>query len=68
MNQDRKNFPDDPIVAEVRKIRESYAVRFNYDLKAMSEDIAKRREDFIKMGFKYVTLPKKKKKEDIGSN
>ena len=34
---------DDPIVAEVRKAREEYAARFNYDLDAIYRDL-KRRE------------------------
>ena len=34
---------DDPIVAEVRKAREEYAARFNYDLGAIYRDL-KRRE------------------------
>ena len=29
----------DPIVAEVRRIREEYAARFNYDLHAMFLDL-----------------------------
>jgi hypothetical protein len=32
---------NDPIVEEVRKNREAYAARFNYDLKAMYEDLKK---------------------------
>jgi hypothetical protein len=34
---------EDPIVAEVRKIRDEIARKFNYDLRAMFED-ARRRE------------------------
>lgn len=30
---------EDPIVAEVRKIREAHAVQFNYDLKAIYQDL-----------------------------
>ena len=29
----------DPIVDEVRRVREAYAARFNYDLRAMFQDI-----------------------------
>ncbi len=32
----------DPIVAEVRKIREAYAKKFNYDIRAMCEDLKER--------------------------
>ncbi len=30
---------EDPIVAEVRKIREAHAAQFKYDLKAISQDL-----------------------------
>jgi hypothetical protein len=33
---------EDPIVAEVRKIRDKLAAKFNYDLKAICEDARKR--------------------------
>ena len=33
---------DDPIVAEVRKIRQKIAAKFNYDIRAMAEDARKR--------------------------
>jgi hypothetical protein len=33
---------DDPIVAEVRAIREKQAARFNFDIAAMVEDAMKR--------------------------
>jgi hypothetical protein len=33
---------EDPIVAEVRRVREELAARFNYDVKAMFADMRKR--------------------------
>jgi len=33
---------EDPIVAEVRKIRQKLAAKFNYDIRAMVEDARKR--------------------------
>jgi hypothetical protein len=33
---------DDPIVAEVRKIRQKLAAKFNYDIRAICEDARKR--------------------------
>jgi len=33
---------EDPIVAEVRKIREKLAAKFNYDIRAICEDARKR--------------------------
>jgi hypothetical protein len=46
--------PDDPIVAEVRAIRERQAARFNFDVRAIVEDAVKRQRD---SGRKVVTLP-----------
>jgi hypothetical protein len=43
----------DPIVEEVRRAREEYAARFNYDLRAMCEDLRKRSAE---RGVKTVTL------------
>ena len=33
---------DDPIVAEVRRIREEYAAKFGYDMKLIDEDTKRR--------------------------
>jgi len=44
----------DPIVEEVRKAREAYAARFNFDLEAIYADLkAKEREG----GRKHVSRP-----------
>lgn len=48
---------EDPIVEEVRKVREEHARRFNYDLKAIAADLKKRRRSGKR---KLVTLPPKK--------
>jgi hypothetical protein len=50
---------DDPIVAEVRRVREELAARFNYDLRAICED-ARRRE--ATSGRRYVSLPPRRPK------
>jgi len=34
--------PEDPIVEEVRRIRDEYAKTFGYDLSAIAEDLRKR--------------------------
>lgn len=50
----------DPIVEEVRKIREEHAARFGYDLKAIFEDLKKTE----RMSFRrVVSLPPKRLKE-----
>ena len=35
----------DPIVEEIRKIREAHAARFNYDVRAIAEDLMKRQDE-----------------------
>ena len=54
---------NDPIVAEVRRIREAYAAKFNYDLEAMVKGLRKQQE---KSGRKVVSL-KPRKPADRGS-
>ena len=44
----------DPIIAELRCIREAYAARFDYDVDAMFRDIRARQEA---SGREYVRLP-----------
>ena len=44
----------DPIVEEVRRVREAHAARFNYDLKAIVADIRRRQQE---SGRKYVSYP-----------
>jgi hypothetical protein len=48
---------NDPIVDEVRKIRDAHAARFNYDLDAIFRDI---KEQEKKSGRKYVSFPPRK--------
>jgi len=45
---------DDPIVDEVRKVRNAHAKRFNYDLKAIAADLIKQQET---SGHKLVFFP-----------
>ena len=44
----------DPIISELRAIREAYAARFDYDVEAMFRDIRARQEA---SGREYVRLP-----------
>jgi hypothetical protein len=50
---------DDPIVAEVRKIRQKLAAKFNYDIRAICED-ARKREG--KSGHPIVLPPRRRAK------
>ncbi len=51
---------NDPIVEEVRKVRDAHARRFNYDLAAICEDIRQHQE---LCGHRLVTL-RRRKNED----
>jgi hypothetical protein len=56
----------DPILAEVRRVREEYALQFNGDIKAMLADLRQRQEA---SGHKTVALePKRIKPSPTGSN
>ncbi len=51
------NMKKDPIVEEIRKIREAHAAKFNYDLKAICADLKKKEKD---CGHPVVSLPPKR--------
>jgi hypothetical protein len=47
----------DPIIAEVRKARDAYARKFNYDIQAMCRDLKKRQAQNAN---KIISLPPKR--------
>ena len=47
---------DDPIVEEVRRIRDEYAKQFGYDLRAIAADLRKREQAHCD---RLVTFPPK---------
>lgn len=49
-----KTLQPDPIIAEVRAVRDQHAARFDYDVKAIFGDIRARQET---SGRKYVRYP-----------
>jgi hypothetical protein len=56
---------DDPIVEEVRKVREAHAKKFNYDLHAIAADLKRQQKAGKRKFFKLpprkpVVLPKAK--------
>ena len=53
---------DDPIVAEVRKARDEYASRFNYDQDAICNDLQQRQ---LQSGRKLVAFPPRRPKPGI---
>ena len=50
----RTNMSHDPIVDEIRRIREAYAAKFNFDLEAIFKDL---REKQARSGRPVVRLP-----------
>lgn len=54
----------DPIVEEVRRIREAHAAKFNYDLKAICDDLKKKEN---KCEHPVVSLPPKRRLKATGS-
>ena len=54
----------DPIVEEIRKIREAHAAKFNYDLKAICADLKKKEKV---CGHPVVSLPPKRIFKETGS-
>lgn len=49
---------NDPFVDEIRQYRDAHAARFNYDLKAIYEDIKRReKEREERTGCRFVTFP-----------
>ncbi len=47
---------DDPIVEEVRRVKEAHAARYNYDMRAMAKAL---REQQKHSGHEIVSLPRK---------
>ena len=47
---------NDPIVAKIRKVRDEYAAKFNYDLNAMFQDIKRQERE---SGRTFVSKPPK---------
>lgn len=59
---------ENPIIAEIRAIREARAKKFNYDLDAMFEDLKKKEEEYKKQGYKFVSLPSKRISKRTGTS
>lgn len=49
--------PTDEIIQEVRKHREAHAAKFNYDLRAIYEDLKKSEAEHIQSGCHVVAPP-----------
>ena len=46
---------DDPIVEEVRKVRQEYAAKFDYDLRSIFLDIKRQEVEYRKKGWKVIS-------------
>lgn len=57
---------EDPIVEEVRKVRQDYAARFNYDLRTIFMDLKAREAEYSQEGWKVVSFHPKKVKAKGG--
>ena len=57
-----QNKQPDPIIAEIRAIRDEHAARFNYDVKAIFRDILARQKT---SGRKYVRYPAKRTASEL---
>ena len=55
---------DDPIVEEVRRIRQEYAAQFNYDLRAMAQDLQKRQQEHSDRLVSFPPKPVQSKYEE----
>lgn len=51
---------NDPIVEEVRRVRDELAARFNYDLDAIFRDIKEKEKEEQKKGRKFVSFAPRK--------
>lgn len=53
----------DPIVAEVRRVREEYAKRFDYDLHAIAADLRKREQEHPERLVSFPPKPARRSKK-----
>ncbi len=51
---------DDPIVEEIRGIRDAHAARFNYDLEAIYQDVKRSEDELRKHGWVFVNYPSRR--------
>ncbi len=51
---------DDPILRELRDVRETYAASFGGDVLAMLRDLKTKQRDDVACGARYVSLPPKR--------
>lgn len=52
---------DDPIVEEVRRIRQEYAKEFDYDVRAIAVDLRRRQQGHIERLVSFPAKPARRK-------
>ncbi len=57
---------DDPIVEEVRRIRDEYAKQFDYDLRAMADDLREREQEHPERLVSFPAKPPRRKRAAQG--
>lgn len=67
-HKDESSQWEDPIVEEVRMIRDAHAKKFNYDVDAIFNDLVNKQALNEKLGFKYVSLPPKRREKRTGTD
>ena len=50
-----------PILDEIRRIRDEHAKKFNYDFDAIFEDVLRHQEELKKQGWKFTKLPRRRR-------
>jgi len=50
-----------PILDEIRRIRDQHAKQFNYDFDAIFDDHLRHQEELKKQGWKFVKLPRRRR-------
>ena len=54
----------DPVVEEVRRVRQEYARQFNYDLRAIAADLRRQEQDHSE---RLVSFPAKSPRKEKGT-
>ena len=58
---------DDPIVSEIRKVRDAHAAQFNYDLDAIYRDVKAREQASGRQYVRYQPRPYELRQKKISS-
>lgn len=65
LHKDEDTGEIDPVVGEVRRVRERYAASFNYDIRRMAADLREREQQHLE---RLVTFPPRRFTEVIAES